>query len=113
MGTWSLTLLGIGVLFQKGLLWSLGETAMYHAALFSPMPKITKITVTLFNSNLREVSITKMKYLVTAYSFNMFLQITQVVYKQAKKHQREYFTLIKPKCFTANFSLTYLIWSLE
>lgn len=61
MRTWSLPLIGNAVLFRKDLLWSLGETAMYGAILLSPTSKITKITVTLFNSNLREASITKLK----------------------------------------------------
>lgn len=59
-----LTLIDIAVLFQKD--YFCGAQGKEQSTALSPTPQITKITGTLFNSNLREVSITKMKYLVTA-----------------------------------------------
>lgn len=70
---------------------------------FLPHPKFTKIEATLFNTSLRTVSITKMENSVTASLFNTYLQITEAVYKEAKKYQRKYFIQIKLEGFAANF----------
>lgn len=59
-----LTLIDIAIQFQKD--YFCGAQEKQQSTVLSPTPQITKITGTLFNSNLREVSITKMKYLVTA-----------------------------------------------
>lgn len=70
MGTQSLMFNNVAIFYEYGhllrvWLWSLRDTTVYHAALLSPTSKITKIKKSHFNTSLREVTITKLKYFVT------------------------------------------------